>query len=90
MNYTYKFFPGRGYAGLVNGKIFTGYYDERDLEELKNLLQKKEDDYKNKASLSAKKKEEIKNKSFRDYMRDVNPKLAFEYEKWKRGKVENK
>ena len=41
--YTYKYFPGLGYAGFVNNKRFTGFYDERDLDELKSLLQKEEE-----------------------------------------------
>jgi hypothetical protein len=40
--YYYKHFPGQGYAGFVNGKRFTSFYDERDLNELKILLQKEE------------------------------------------------
>lgn len=60
--YTYKFFPGQGYRGFVNDKPFTGFYDERDLSELKELLQKEEQ----------KREEEEKNKpeplSFREFL----------------------
>lgn len=60
--YTYKYFPGQGYAGFVNNKRFTGFYDERDLDELKQKLQHEE-----------RKREEEKKKtssaiSFRDYL----------------------
>lgn len=60
--YTYKYFPGQGYAGFVNNKRFTGFYDERDLDELKTKLRKEE----------AKREEEAKvtpaKLSFRDYL----------------------
>jgi hypothetical protein len=42
-NYSYKYFPGRGYAGFVNNKRFTVFYDERDLGELKERLQREEE-----------------------------------------------
>lgn len=61
-NYVYKYFPGRGYAGFVNSKRFTGFYDERDLNELKDLLKNEEE----------KRKQEKKNTSqqlsFRDFL----------------------
>jgi|688.fasta_scaffold375673_3 hypothetical protein len=60
--YTYKYFPGQGYAGFVNNKRFTGFYDERDLDELKAKLRKEEENREN----------ETKNVppelSFRDYL----------------------
>jgi hypothetical protein len=79
MNYTYKFFPGRGYAGLVNGKIFTGYYDERDLEELKSKLQNLE----NQTTKDKQEKQKTeKNKSFREWMRQHNPSFTQKYEEF--------
>ena len=61
-NYTYKYFPGQGYKGFVNNKPFTGFYDERDLQELKDRLEVEE----------RKREEEEKNKpeplSFREYL----------------------
>jgi hypothetical protein len=61
-NYSYKYFPGRGYAGFVNGKKFTGFYDERDLEELKERLRTEEDKRENEA------KKPQQDLSFRDYL----------------------
>lgn len=59
--YYYKYFPGQGYAGFVNGKRFTSYYDERDLDILKQKLNDEE-----------KKREQEKHtqppSSFRDYL----------------------
>jgi len=61
-NYTYKHFPGQGYKGFVDNKPFTGFYDERDLQELKDRLEEEE----------RKRDEEEKSKplplSFRDYL----------------------
>lgn len=61
-NYTYKYFPGQGYKGFVNNKPFTGFYDERDLQELKDRLAEEE----------RKRDEEEKSKpeplSFREYL----------------------
>lgn len=80
LKYSYKLIPGQGYVGLVNGKRFTGVYDERDLEELKQelqRLQKLETD----ATRARTQKQEIENnKSFRDRMRDHDPKFTKAYE----------
>lgn len=60
--YTYRFFPGQGYAGFVNNKRFTGFYDERDLDDLKLRLRKEEDDRENEVKAQPQKL------SFRDYL----------------------
>jgi len=75
--YTYKYFPGQGYAGLVNGKKFTPFYDERDLEELKSKLQHEE----------KKREDEAKHKptsfSFRDYLiKHGDPEFVDDYLKY--------
>lgn len=73
-NYTYKYFPGQGYRGFVNNKPFTGFYDERDLPELKDLLSREE----------RKREEEEKNKpeplSFREYLiKHADPEFVKDY-----------
>ena len=72
--YTYQLYPGQGYRGLVNGKPFTGFYDERDLSELKDLLQKEEQ----------KRQEEENNKSkplsFREHLiKNADPEFVKDY-----------
>jgi hypothetical protein len=84
--YTYKLYPGQGYAGLVNGKKFTGFYDERDLEELKDELSELEKQETESHQQINRKREEENNKSFRDKMRELSPKFTAEYEKWLKAK----
>lgn len=62
--YYYKYFPGRGYAGFVNGKRFTGFYDERDLNDLKILLQNEE----KKREIERTNSSQTQQLSFRDYL----------------------
>lgn len=80
LKYSYKLLPGQGYVGLVNGKRFTGIYDERDVQELKNELQRLQE-----LDIQASKKRQQKqaseqNKSFRDRMKEHNPSFAQKYE----------
>ena len=76
--YTYKLYPGQGYAGLVNGKKFTGFYDERDLEELKDKLSKLENQESQNQQQIKQKQDIENNKSFRDKMRELSPKFTAE------------
>lgn len=80
LKYSYKLIPGQGYIGLVNGKRFTGVYDERDLEELKQELQRLQK-LENDAFKSRSEKQKIEDsKSFRDHMREHDPKFTKAYE----------
>jgi hypothetical protein len=80
LKYSYKLIPGQGYIGLVNGKRFTGTYDERDLGELKTELQRLQtlEDQSTKAKQEKQSTEQ--NKPFREWMRQHNPKFTKAYE----------
>lgn len=80
LKYSYKLIPGQGYTGLVNGKRFTGVYDERDLEELKQELQRLQKLDTDAIKIKEQKREIENNKSFRDHMREHDPKFTKAYE----------
>jgi hypothetical protein len=80
LKYSYKLIQGQGYVGLVNGKRFTGVYDERDLGELKAELQKLQKLDDESSQVQTQKRETENNKSFREWMRECNPKFTQAYE----------